>query len=154
MAPIDSDSIARQARLIAEGAALRDEKLLGVCNLLKEEVEHYDWVGFYLVSDANPAELVLGPYAGASTDHTSIPFGQGVCGQCAEREETIVVQDVSKESNYLSCSIHVQSEIVVPVMRDGTFVGEIDIDSHEVAPFTDADSAVLERVAEIVAPII
>ena len=80
----------------------RDEKLLGICGLLRENVAYYNWVGFYLVNGRN--ELVLGPFVGEPTRHTRIEFGKGICGQAAERGEIFVVQDVSKESNYLSCS--------------------------------------------------
>lgn len=122
--------------------------LQNISKLLKEEVEYYDWVGFYLVDKSNPDELILGPFEGAPTEHTRILFGQGVCGQVASEGQTIVVQDVAQENNYLSCSINVQSEIVVPILIDGTFIGEIDIDSHKKAPFTKEDSVFLENIAQ------
>jgi GAF domain-containing protein len=128
----------------------RDAKLRAICYVLRRHVPHYDWVGFYLTDPDRADELVLGPFEGDDTDHTRIKFGEGICGQAAEREETFVVQDVSKETNYLSCSIHVKSEIVVPLMKDGRVVGEIDIDSHEISPFTDEDRALLERIAKSV----
>ena len=96
-------------------------------------------------------ELVLGPCVGTPTDHVKIPFGRGICGQAAEREETFIVQDVSKECNYLSCSISVKAEIVLPIFKDGRIVGELDIDSHRLSPFTDADRGFLEKVCKIVA---
>jgi GAF domain-containing protein len=122
-----------------------------VCDLLRDRVPHYDWVGFYLVDPGSPRELVLGPFAGEPTEHVRIAFGRGICGQAAEREETFVVQDVSEQINYLSCSVHVKSEIVLPVFKDGELVGELDIDSHAVAPFTDADESFLEAVCDAVA---
>ncbi len=128
------------------------EALRETCDLLEREVAHYDWVGFYLADPAEPM-LVLGPYRGDATDHVRIPFGTGICGQAAERRETFLVQDVSAESNYLSCSVRVRSEIVVPVLGSrGEVLGEIDIDSHRVSPFTDADRLFLEEVARICAP--
>jgi GAF domain-containing protein len=108
-------------------------------------------VGFYLVDPDSPRELALGPFAGAPTEHVRIAFGRGICGQAAEREETFVVQDVSEQTNYLSCSVHVKSEIVLPVFKDGKLVGELDIDSHVVAPFIGADEAFLEAVCDAVA---
>jgi GAF domain-containing protein len=119
--------------------------------LLEAEVPHYDWVGFYLVDPAAPRELVLGPYVGAPTEHTRIPFGQGICGQAADTETTFIVQDVSQETNYLSCSPDVQSEIVLPIMKADKVIGELDIDSHALAPFTDVDRALLERICDQVA---
>lgn len=124
------------------------EKLYAICDMLKSMVPGYDWVGFYLVDRENKRELVLGPYVGDPTDHVRIPFGEGICGQAAEREKTFIVQDVSKENNYLSCSINVKSEIVVPIFKDGEIVGELDIDSHKLSPFTDEDESFLSKVAE------
>ena len=106
-----------------------------------------------LVDRENKRELVLGPYVGAPTGHVRIPFGKGVCGQAAERKDTIIIQDVSKEDNYLSCSTEVQSEIVVPIFKDGELIGEIDIDSHEVASFSEDDISFLKGVAEMAARI-
>lgn len=150
-APFDA-LLPRIEALAASGRPLSDI-LMEVCRLLKSEVSHYDWVGFYLTDPASPRELVLGPFDGASTDHVRIPFGKGICGQAAERQETFVIQDVSKETNYLSCSPTVKSEIVVPLMKDGGVLGELDIDSHAVAPFTPADRVFLEKVCGVLAPL-
>jgi len=125
-------------------------KLLAIARLLKNNVPHYDWVGFYLVDPEKKKELVLGPFEGAPTEHTRIPFGRGICGQAAERGETVLIQDVSREDNYLSCSINVRSEIVVPIFREGKVAGELDIDSHQVDAFTNEDREFLEKVAELV----
>ncbi|HHH77746.1 MAG TPA: GAF domain-containing protein [Thermoplasmatales archaeon] len=121
-----------------------EEALRSVCRLLREAVPHYDWVGFYIVSPGD--ELVLGPFVGAPTEHTKIHFGEGICGQAAERREAFVVQDVSEEKNYLSCSVDVKSEIVMPVFRGGRLVGELDIDSHSLSPFSSDDVEFLEEV--------
>ncbi len=137
--------------VVASEGSDRDAKLHAICALLEREVAHYDWVGFYLVDPARERELVLGPFAGAPTEHTRIAFGQGICGQAADTEMTFVIQDVSQETNYLSCSPHVKSEIVAPIFKDGVVVGEIDIDSHALAPFTKADNAFLEQIAHLVA---
>jgi GAF domain-containing protein len=131
---------------IAAGSRDDSGKLQNICDLLRKSVPHYDWVGFY-VADAPTKTLRLGPFSGAPTQHARIAFGQGICGQAAERKETFVVRDVSKEANYLSCSVHVKSEIVVPVMRDGEVVAELDIDSHTRDVFTAKDRVFLEKVA-------
>jgi len=132
--------------LIASGES-RNNVLLSTCKLLKTKVDHYDWVGFYL-PDAQKSALILGPYSGKPTEHTLIPVGKGVCGQVAETKKLKIVQDVSKEGNYIACSIDVQSEIVVPMLRNGEFVAEIDIDSHSPSPFTIADEQFLTSVCE------
>jgi len=131
-----------------------EAQLMAVCRTLADHVPAYDWVGFYLVDPNHARELVLGPFVGAPTEHTRIKFGQGICGQAAEREQTFVIQDVSAETNYLSCSAHVKSEIVIPVFRDGVVVGELDIDSHTLAPFSMTDRQVLEQIAALVAPLL
>ena len=118
--------------------------------LLNERVEHYNWVGFYIL-DSTDDYLYLGPYEGAETDHKKIPVGKGVCGQVAEGKETKIVQDVGSEDNYLSCGLDVQSEIVVPILKDGKFVAELDIDSNTKAPFTTDDIWILEKICSLLA---
>lgn len=128
-----------------------DERCLALCRLLAERVPHYAWVGFYWVAPDEEQMLMLGPYVGEPTEHTRIPFGKGICGQAAVTLDTFIIQDVSQETNYLSCSPFVRSEIVVPIIREDVFLGELDIDSHHLAPFTAADRTFLEEVATLVA---
>lgn len=132
--------------LILSGQGSLDQILLSTAELLKSGVAHYDWVGFYILPEGS-GTLVLGPYCGKPTDHTHIPVGRGVCGQVAASGQTMVVQDVTRMENYLSCSMDVQSEIVVPILRDGVFLAEIDIDSHAYAPFTGEDEQFLQTIA-------
>jgi len=146
-----STLLARVREAVA-GDADSGAKLVAVCQLLRDSVAHYDWVGFYLTDQAGQT-LILGPFAGEPTEHVQIPFGRGICGQAAERRETILVQDVSHETNYLSCSTRVKSEIVVPILKDGQVVGELDIDSHQLSPFTEEDRGFIERVCGLVAPL-
>jgi len=122
--------------------------LFQICELLKKEVYHYDWVGFYIL-DKEKNELVLGPFAGKPTPHTNIAVGKGICGQVAESGQIMVVQDVTQVENYISCGLDVQSEIVVPVLKQGKFMAELDIDSHSPAPFTSADSIFLSKVCNL-----
>jgi len=95
-------------------------------------------------------ELVFGPFAGEPTEHVRIPFGDGICGQAAERKVTVIAQDVSKEMNYLSCSPKVQAEIVVPIFKNGELVGELDRDAHTRSPFTLDDRKFPKNICEIV----
>ncbi|WP_026707726.1 GAF domain-containing protein [Flavobacterium frigidarium] len=126
-------------------ALSRDEKLLAICQLLNENIEYYNWVGFYFANHETQT-LHLGPYIGAETDHTVIPFGKGICGQVAVSNDNFVVPDVAAQDNYIACSFTVKSEIVVPLFVDGKNIGQIDIDSHVIDPFTVEDERFLEFV--------
>ena len=125
--------------------------LQAVVDLLHDRVEHYSWVGIYLVEGD---DLVLGPWKGPeATEHVRIPVGEGVCGAAAASGQTEIVDDVNADPRYLACFPSTRSEIVVPISRDGRIVGEIDIDSDQSAAFGDADRDFLERVAGLAAPL-
>ena len=124
-----------------------EEKLLSFCRLLKDKVPYYNWVGIYLV-DPSKNELVIGPFVGEPTVHVRIPFGKGLCGQAAERKETVIAQDVTQELNYLSCSPRVKSEIVVPIVKKEELVGVLDIDAHIRSAFTPEDQEFLETIGK------
>lgn len=121
------------------------EKLQEICQLLHDNVSHYNWVGFYFANHETRT-LHLGPYVGAPTDHTVIPFGKGICGQVAESNQNFVVPDVAAQDNYIACSFTVKSEIVVPLFVRGQNIGQIDIDSNTIDPFTAQDEDFLEFV--------
>jgi L-methionine (R)-S-oxide reductase len=127
-----------------------NEKLTKVCELLQEHIDYYDWVGFYFANEAEQT-LHLKAFAGEPTDHTVIPFGKGICGQVAVSNQNFVVPDVKAQDNYIACSIYVKSEIVIPLFKDGKNIGQIDIDSHKIDPFTEEDEHFLEWVNEEVA---
>lgn len=127
-----------------------DERLLLICKLLEENIDYYNWVGFYF-RNGKKEELYLGPYVGEPTDHTVIPFGKGICGQVAVSNENFVVPDVSAQDNYIACSITVKAEIVVPIFVNGENIGQIDIDSNTPDPFTKKDEDFLEFVCAKVA---
>lgn len=136
--------------IVAENGISRDDKLKNICQLLQDHIEYYDWVGFYF-RNGDKEELVLGPYVGAETDHTVIPFGKGICGQVAVSNQNFVVPDVKAQDNYIACSLTVKSEIVIPLFVNGVNIGQIDIDSHVLDPFTTADERFLEFVNQEVA---
>ncbi len=136
---------------ILEKKAQPEEKLQAVCDFLHREKPGYDWAGYYLVDIKRERELVLGPFAGQATEHTRIGFGKGICGQAADTLEVFIIDDVNAESNYLSCSPDVRSEYVAPVLWEGTLVGELDLDSHGVSAFSEADAEFLNWVAEVTA---
>ena len=131
----------------------KDARLLSICELLDKNITYYNWVGFYF-RNGEKEELLLGPYVGAPTDHTVIPFGKGICGQVAVSNENFVVPDVAAQDNYIACSITVKAEIVVPIFVNGENIGQIDIDSNTPDPFTEADERFLEFVCQQVATIL
>jgi GAF domain-containing protein len=116
-----------------------------ICVLLETNIAHYNWVGFYFANHEKQT-LHLGPYVGAPTDHTVIPFGKGICGQVAVSNANFVVPDVAAQDNYIACSFTVKSEIVVPLFANGENIGQIDIDSNTLDPFTVEDERFLEFV--------
>ena len=127
-------------------------KLQKICQLLDQEISHFNWTGFYF-KNGDKNELKLGPYAGAETDHIIIPYGKGICGQVAVSNETFEVPDVHLQDNYLSCSIDTKAEIVVPIFKNGENIGQIDIDSHKINPFTTEDKEMLNWLCEEVGKI-
>jgi L-methionine (R)-S-oxide reductase len=122
----------------------------GIVAAISEGLRHYDWIGFYMLNPNDSEMLVLGPFVGDPTPHVRIPINEGICGAAVASGTAIVVDDVNADPRYLSCSIKTKSEIVVPIYANGTVVGEIDIDSHTPAAFTDADRLFLEEAARIV----
>ncbi len=135
---------------ILERGGDADELLRAVVEVLHDRVEHYSWVGIYLVERD---DLVLGPWKGPeATEHVRIPVGEGICGAAAASGQTEVVDDVNADPRYLACFPSTRSEIVVPIAYEGQVMGEIDIDSDQPAAFGEDDRAFLERVAQLIAP--
>lgn len=123
--------------------------ILPVCQLLKERIAHYQWVGIYWMNDSEKM-LYLGPFAGAETEHTRIPYGRGICGQVAVSGVSFEVPDVWAQDNYLACSLETKSELVVPIYCKERLIGQIDIDSHFLNPFSSEDHALLESLAKAI----
>jgi GAF domain-containing protein len=120
---------------------------------LKDNLDSYDWVGFYFANHDSKT-LHLSAYVGDPTDHLTIPFGKGICGQVAESNSNFVVPDVASQDNYIACSITVKAEIVVPLFINGINVGQIDIDSNTINPFNLEDERFLTYVNEEVAELL
>ena len=121
-----------------------------IVEIIPARLPHYNWTGFYMLDPDDSGTLVLGPFRGAATEHVRIPVTEGICGAAVAQEETVVIDDVNADPRYLACSIETKSEIVVPIRANGTIVGEIDIDSHQLAAFGHADREFLEQCAQIV----
>ena len=125
------------------------EGLNAVCETLNKKLEAYDWVGFYF-SDFKDKMLHLKAYSGTPTEHTSIPFGKGICGQVALSNENFLVPDVTSQDNYIACSVDVRSELVVPLFLEGENIGQIDIDSKTPNPFSKDDEELCSSVCNLI----
>ena len=104
-----------------------------------------NWAGFYLLEGDR---LVLGPFQGKPAC-VEIPMGKGVCGTAADKNRTQVVADVHQFSGHIACDSASNSEIVIPLRKNGEVVGVLDIDSPRFGRFLEADRQGLEQFAEI-----
>ena len=120
-------------------------RMANAAALVKERMGFF-WVGFYIVRDG---ELVLGPFQGPVAC-TRIGFGKGVCGTAWKEARTIVVPDVEDFPGHIACSSLSKSEIVVPVFKEGSVLGVLDIDSNSLAAFDKVDAHWLGRIAALV----
>src|SRR5688500_3538304 len=135
------ESLLPQVKALLEGEQDLVANLANVAAALKEQFG-WLWVGFYLVKND---ELVLGPFQGPVAC-TRIKKGRGVCGACWQREETVVVPDVEKFPGHIACSSLSKSEIVVPVIRNNTVVGVLDVDSEDLNSYDETDQRFLEEI--------
>lgn len=141
---VSYDALAERLEKIIHSGSQKKAITDFVCRELRK-IPHYTWVGIYVVDGP---ELVLASWSGpAATQHVRIPIGQGICGAAAASKETIVVPDVNADPRYLQCFLNTRSEIVVPVMKDGAAVAEIDVDSDQLAALEPPDRDFLGWVA-------
>ncbi len=107
------------------------------------------WCGFYMVDGTKNNELVVGPYQG-TMGCLRIPFSKGVCGKCAREAKTQIVEDVHAIADHIACDSRSNSEIVVPVFKNGELHAVLDIDSTEFAAFDEIDAHGLEELVKII----
>lgn len=145
------EEVRNEVTEMSKAAPTAQDLMRSMVKLLHDRMLKYNWVGFYMLEPgAQPPVLVLGPFEGAMTPHTRIPLNQGICGAAASSGQTVVVDDVSRDSRYLACSLETKSEIVVPVFVHGKVVGELDIDSHFPAAFTSEHQTLVQHCAMLV----
>lgn len=113
--------------------------------LLADALPETVFAGYYLY---NGEELVLGPFQG-KVSCTRIKMGKGVCGESAEKRETLIVDNVKTHENYISCDSAAMSEIVVPMVKDGVLLGVLDIDSGVTSSYDAIDQEYLEKFVEV-----
>jgi GAF domain-containing protein len=135
---------------VTEGVPYTMTNLANASALLNERMDGINWVGFYVIKDG---KLVLGPFQG-KVACTIIPLGKGVCGTAAQSDRTQVVPDVHKFAGHIACDSASNSEIVVPVHRDGAVFGVLDIDSPLFDRFSEEDRAGLEKFVKVLEEVI
>ncbi len=118
--------------------------LANISALLWESLPEINWAGFYKLTDG---ALVLGPFQGKPAC-IRIPLGRGVCGRAASQGQIQRVENVHAFPGHIACDSASNSEIVLPLYRDGTLFGVLDIDSPRFSRFTQEDQAGLEKIAE------
>lgn len=117
--------------------------LANVAAALKQAFDFF-WVGFYLVKEE---ELVLGPFQGPIAC-TRIQKGRGVCGSSWEQKVTLIVPNVEEFPGHIACSSESKSEIVVPLIKNGTVIGVLDVDSDQLNDFDTIDQLYLTQLCE------
>ncbi|WP_416423123.1 GAF domain-containing protein [Pseudomonas sp. App30] len=108
-------------------------------------VDDLNWAGFYINRNE---ELVLGPFQG-QVACVRIPFSKGVCGAAAATRQTQRVEDVHAFPGHIACDSASNSELVIPLVKDGRLIGVLDLDSPKLARFSEADQAGMEKMVEI-----
>jgi L-methionine (R)-S-oxide reductase len=141
---------ARLETLWAQGGLGRDRIVADVVGILHGEIDHFDWVGIYVLTGK---ELHLHSQCGRPTPHETIAVGEGICGAAMAANDTIVVPDVNADERYLACNLETKSEIVVPVRIGRRPVAQIDIDSDQADAFGTPDRRFLEAIAARIAPL-
>jgi L-methionine (R)-S-oxide reductase len=135
------EALLPQINGLLEGEPDLVANLANVTAALKEQFG-WLWVGFYLVKDD---ELVVGPFQGPVAC-TRIRKGRGVCGSSWASQVTLIVPDVAAFPGHIACSSLSRSEIVVPVLRQGTVVAVLDVDSDRLNAFDSTDQVYLEKI--------
>ncbi|MCZ0754832.1 GAF domain-containing protein [Anoxybacillus sp. J5B_2022] len=137
--------VIKQLQALIAGETNFIANLANAAALLNQFLHNINWVGFYL---AEGEELVLGPFQGLPAC-VRIPFGKGVCGTAAQNKKTELVPDVHLFPGHIACDAASQSEIVVPMIKNGNVIGVLDIDSPMKNRFDDIDQHYLEKFVEV-----
>lgn len=138
-------------RVIQAQSQGETDALALVCNataIMEAYLPDINWIGFYLMRQG---ELVLGPFQGKPAC-TRIKLGEGVCGTSALDQKTMLVADVDAFPGHIACDSASRSEVVAPVIHDGSVIAVIDCDSPSLDRFTEAEAKALEAVAQFLAP--
>ncbi|MFT4414974.1 GAF domain-containing protein [Fredinandcohnia humi] len=143
----DYQLVIKQLMALIEDETDQIANLANASALLNQFLDTINWVGFYIT---NGDELVLGPFQGLPAC-VRIPFGRGVCGTAAQNKSTERVPDVHQFPGHIACDSASQSEIVIPIIKDGMVFGVLDIDSPVKDRFDEVDQKCLEEFVEVLA---
>lgn len=138
--------VKKQLTALLDGEKNQIANLSNTSALLNQFLDRINWVGFYLMDENN--ELVLGPFQGLPAC-VRIPLGKGVCGTSAKTRETLRVEDVHQFPGHIACDAASNSEIVIPLIKDGKLLGVLDIDSPEKNRFDELDQVQLEELTAV-----
>ena len=136
----DYSEVCKKLVSLVNGVPHPIANLANASALLWQELEDLNWAGFYL---SEGDRLVLGPFQGKPAC-IEIPYGKGVCGTAAEKQEAVIVEDVHEFPGHIACDEASRSEIVIPMTRNGVVFAVLDLDSPTQGRFTQADRAGLE----------
>ncbi|MBY6035173.1 GAF domain-containing protein [Fictibacillus nanhaiensis] len=139
--------LSKQLEALLEGETNETANLANASALLNQFLDRVNWVGFYTLEQESN-QLVLGPFQGLPAC-VRIPLGKGVCGTSAQNQETLVVEDVHQFPGHIACDAASQSEIVIPLVKNGKLLGVLDIDSPEKGRFDNVDRENLEKYCEV-----
>lgn len=142
----DNDLLCESLRALISGVPHRIANLANASALIWDMVPDLNWAGFYFIEEG---KLVLGPFQGKPAC-IEIPLGSGVCGTAAALDRTMVVPNVHEFPGHIACDCASNSEIVVPLHKDGAVIGVLDIDSPVFSRFSDEDRECFENAARII----
>ncbi|CBK74954.1 GAF domain-containing protein [Butyrivibrio fibrisolvens 16/4] len=146
----DYNLLAEQIKSLAEDEPYYIPVLSNASAILYDAMYDLNWAGFYLM---NKGSLLLGPFQG-KVACIRIALGKGVCGTAAENDETLVVPNVHEFPGHIACDSASNSEIVVPIHKDGEVVGVLDIDSPNLNRFSEEDKLGLEKFVKALEEVI
>ena len=139
------EKLKKEIGALIDGVPYEIANLANISAALWQALENINWVGFYLM---NGGKLVLGPFQGKPAC-IEIPLGRGVCGTAVQKRETVLVEDVHQFPGHIACDSASNSEIVVPIFKNGAVFGVLDIDSPYFTRFTREDQRGLEEIVKI-----
>jgi GAF domain-containing protein len=147
---VDGGLVVKELQEMRDNGHLSDALLRRAVRSIAEaddDDDRFSWVGVYLVNEEEQV-VWLHNYVGPGTEHAKIPIGTGVCGRAVAERTNLNIPDVSAEEDYLACSPDVQSELVVLIRAGDEIFGQIDLDSEELATFTEEDEIALISIAD------